>query len=173
MALAVAARDSFWDDHCATTIPAAAAAIPAAATGTEVAAAAADTEAARGEATASGAAAWRRQRPLVAASVGPYGATLTDGSEYVGQYTEPPTPAPLLPPATAAPAAAASSPAAAALATAGGAPRRPPLTAAALEAWHMPRLALLAGCDGVDVLALETVPSIVEVWGGGRGSALI
>jgi homocysteine S-methyltransferase len=58
----------------------------------------------------------------VAASVGPYGAALADGSEYRGRYG---------------------------------------LSVAALEAWHRPRLELLAEA-GADVLALETVPDVDE-----------
>ncbi|GGZ78467.1 homocysteine S-methyltransferase [Streptomyces bluensis] len=62
-------------------------------------------------------------RPLwVAASVGPYGAMLADGSEYRGRYG---------------------------------------LTVAELEAFHRPRLEVLAAA-GADVLALETVPDAVE-----------
>lgn len=58
----------------------------------------------------------------VAASVGPYGATLADGSEYRGRYG---------------------------------------LTIAALEAWHRPRLEVLAAA-GPDVLAVETIPDVDE-----------
>lgn len=62
-------------------------------------------------------------RPLwVAASVGPYGAMLADGSEYRGRYG---------------------------------------LTVAELEAFHRPRLEVLAAA-GADVLALETVPDAEE-----------
>lgn len=62
-------------------------------------------------------------RPLrVAASVGPYGAVLADGSEYRGRYG---------------------------------------LSVAELEAFHRPRLEVLAGA-GPDVLALETVPDTDE-----------
>lgn len=62
-------------------------------------------------------------RPLwVAASVGPYGAMLADGSEYRGRYG---------------------------------------LTVAELEAFHRPRLEVLAAA-GPDVLALETVPDTEE-----------
>ncbi|MER6121308.1 homocysteine S-methyltransferase [Streptomyces sp. NPDC001795] len=62
-------------------------------------------------------------RPLwVAASVGPYGAMLADGSEYRGRYG---------------------------------------LTVAELEAFHRPRLEVLAAA-GPDVLALETVPDTDE-----------
>lgn len=62
-------------------------------------------------------------RPLwVAASVGPYGAMLADGSEYRGRYG---------------------------------------LTVAELEAFHRPRLEVLAAA-GPDVLALETVPDAEE-----------
>jgi homocysteine S-methyltransferase len=62
-----------------------------------------------------------RQR-WVAASIGPYGAALADGSEYRGRYG---------------------------------------LTVAALEAWHRPRIEILAE-SGADVVALETVPDIDE-----------
>jgi homocysteine S-methyltransferase len=58
----------------------------------------------------------------VAASVGPYGAMLADGSEYRGRYG---------------------------------------LGVAALTAWHLPRLEVLAAA-GPDVLALETVPDADE-----------
>ncbi|MFG2798079.1 homocysteine S-methyltransferase [Streptomyces pseudovenezuelae] len=74
-------------------------------------------EAAR-QATAKGA-----RRPLyVAASVGPYGAMLADGSEYRGRYG---------------------------------------LSVAELEAFHRPRLDVLAAA-GPDVLALETIPDSDE-----------
>lgn len=59
---------------------------------------------------------------LVAASVGPYGASLADGSEYVGEYG---------------------------------------LSAAALAMFHRPRLEALLEADP-DLLAIETIPSIVE-----------
>jgi homocysteine S-methyltransferase len=62
-----------------------------------------------------------RQR-WVAASVGPYGAALADGSEYRGRYG---------------------------------------LSVAQLEAWHRPRLEVLADA-GADVLALETIPDVDE-----------
>ena len=81
---------------------------------------------------------WRRHRPLVAASVGPYGASRADGSEYRGQYCE-------------------------VVSSASGQERGPPLTALWLSEWHRSRLEILASCPGVDVLACETVPSIVEV----------
>ncbi|MEU6143986.1 homocysteine S-methyltransferase [Streptomyces sp. NPDC047081] len=62
-------------------------------------------------------------RPLwVAASVGPYGAMLADGSEYRGRYG---------------------------------------LSVAELEAFHRPRVEVLAAA-GPDVLALETVPDVDE-----------
>lgn len=59
----------------------------------------------------------------VAASVGPYGAVLADGSEYRGDYM---------------------------------------LTAAQLQEWHRRRLGVLAD-SGADVLAVETIPALVEV----------
>ena len=59
----------------------------------------------------------------VAASVGPYGAVLADGSEYRGDYGR---------------------------------------TVAELRSWHRPRLAVLLE-SGADVLAVETIPSLVEV----------
>jgi homocysteine S-methyltransferase len=62
------------------------------------------------------------RRLWVAASVGPYGAMLADGSEYRGRYG---------------------------------------LTVAELEAFHRPRLEVLAAA-GPDVLALETVPDTDE-----------
>jgi homocysteine S-methyltransferase len=58
----------------------------------------------------------------VAASVGPYGAALADGSEYRGRYG---------------------------------------LSVAQLEAWHRPRLEVLADA-GADILALETIPDVDE-----------
>ena len=58
----------------------------------------------------------------VAASIGPYGAALADGSEYRGRYG---------------------------------------LTVAQLADWHRPRMEVLADA-GPDVLALETVPDMVE-----------
>lgn len=58
----------------------------------------------------------------IAASVGPYGAALADGSEYRGRYG---------------------------------------LSVAELEAWHRPRLEVLADA-GADVLALETIPDVDE-----------
>jgi homocysteine S-methyltransferase len=58
----------------------------------------------------------------IAASVGPYGAALADGSEYRGRYG---------------------------------------LSVAQLEAWHRPRLEVLADA-GADVLALETIPDVDE-----------
>ncbi|WP_406120679.1 homocysteine S-methyltransferase [Streptomyces sp. NBC_00989] len=69
--------------------------------------------------------AWRRgveRRLYVAASVGPYGAMLADGSEYRGRYG---------------------------------------LSVAELEAFHRPRMEVLAAV-GPDVLALETIPDAVE-----------
>ncbi|MFD7132283.1 homocysteine S-methyltransferase [Streptomyces sp. NPDC059894] len=69
--------------------------------------------------------AWARgvRRPLyVAASAGPYGAMLADGSEYRGRYG---------------------------------------LSVAELEAFHRPRLEVLAAV-GPDVLALETIPDTDE-----------
>ncbi len=73
----------------------------------------------RGEAGRSGSSATER---WIAASVGPYGAALADGSEYRGRYG---------------------------------------LSVAELEAWHRPRLEVLADA-GADVLALETIPDIDE-----------
>jgi homocysteine S-methyltransferase len=64
-----------------------------------------------------------RVRPLVAASIGSYGAYLADGSEYRGNY---------------------------------GVPRK------VLKTFHRPRLEVLAGDAGVDVLAVETIPSAME-----------
>jgi len=60
---------------------------------------------------------------LVAASVGPYGAYLADGSEFVGNYG---------------------------------------LSASELCDWHQSRLEILQG-SGADLLAIETIPSVVEV----------
>ncbi len=64
-----------------------------------------------------------RARPLVAASIGSYGAFLADGSEYSGGYG---------------------------------------LGVAALADWHRERLLILEE-GGADLLAFETIPSIVEV----------
>lgn len=64
-----------------------------------------------------------RQTPLVAASVGPYGAYLTGGAEYTGDYG---------------------------------------LTLQELIDFHGPRLELLAR-SGADLLACETVPSLLEI----------
>ena len=63
-----------------------------------------------------------RRAPLVAASIGPYGAILHDGSEYTGDYD---------------------------------------LSRSALAAFHERRLNVLDTC-GLDVLALETIPSRME-----------
>jgi len=63
-----------------------------------------------------------RREPLVAASVGPYGAALADGSEYSGAYS---------------------------------------VGRNELREFHEPRLALLDE-SGADVLAVETIPDIVE-----------
>lgn len=59
----------------------------------------------------------------VAASIGPYGATLADGSEYTGDYG---------------------------------------LSVEQLREWHRPRLLALAATQP-DVIAVETIPSLVEV----------
>jgi homocysteine S-methyltransferase len=64
----------------------------------------------------------RRARPLVAASVGPYGAFLADGSEYTGSYA---------------------------------------LDLDGLVAFHRERIGLLLEA-GPDLLACETIPSVVE-----------
>lgn len=63
-----------------------------------------------------------RARPLVAASIGSYGAFLADGAEYRGDYG---------------------------------------LDVEALAAWHRKRLRLLE-TSGADLLAFETIPSLVE-----------
>ena len=68
----------------------------------------------------------RRRRPLVAASLGCYGAALADGSEYGGAYGD----------------------------TVGQ---------RGLQEWHKERLDVLAGADGVDLLAFETIPCLAEV----------
>jgi homocysteine S-methyltransferase len=64
-----------------------------------------------------------RARPLVAASIGSYGAFLADGSEYRGDYG---------------------------------------LDVDALAAWHRPRLRVLEA-SGADLVAFETIPSLVEI----------
>ena len=63
-----------------------------------------------------------RMKPLVAASVGPYGAYLANGAEYTGEYG---------------------------------------LDLQQLMDFHGPRLDVLANC-GADLLACETVPSLLE-----------
>jgi homocysteine S-methyltransferase len=63
-----------------------------------------------------------RPRPLVAVSIGSYGASLANGAEYRGDYG---------------------------------------LDADTLAAWHRPRLRVLESA-GADVLAFETIPSLVE-----------
>jgi homocysteine S-methyltransferase len=63
-----------------------------------------------------------RLRPLIAASIGPYGAMLADGSEYRGNYA---------------------------------------LSDRELEAFHRPRLRVLAE-SGADLLACETLPCLRE-----------
>lgn len=60
--------------------------------------------------------------PLIAASIGPYGAMLHDGSEYKGRYG---------------------------------------VAAETLSEFHEERLQLFDACD-IDVLALETIPSLLE-----------
>lgn len=60
--------------------------------------------------------------PLVAASIGPYGAVLADGSEYTGDYG---------------------------------------ISKAQLRDFHLPRMELLDR-SGAEVLACETIPSVVE-----------
>ncbi len=62
------------------------------------------------------------RRPVVAGSIGPYGAMLADGSEYRGDYAVSPV---------------------------------------RLAAFHRPRIAALLEA-GADMLALETIPSVVE-----------
>ncbi|XP_030837701.1 uncharacterized protein LOC105447242 [Strongylocentrotus purpuratus] len=65
-----------------------------------------------------------RRKPLIAGSVGPYGACLLDFSEYHGNYVD-------------------------------------NMTMEELKQWHRPRIQALV--DGkVDLLAIETIPSIVE-----------
>ena len=66
-----------------------------------------------------------RLRPLVAASIGPYGAFLHDGSEYRGNYG---------------------------------------VSHAALKDFHRERLQVLAD-SGTDLLACETIPSLIEAEG--------
>ncbi len=63
-----------------------------------------------------------RARPLVAASIGSYGAFLADGSEYRGDYG---------------------------------------LDVDALAAWHRPRVRIVEE-GGADLVAFETIPSLVE-----------
>ena len=76
----------------------------------------------RGEAARTEVAGSSAEQRWIAASVGPYGAALGDGSEYRGRYG---------------------------------------LSVAQLEAWHRPRLEVLADA-GADVLALETIPDVDE-----------
>jgi len=84
-----------------------------------------------------------RLRPLVAASVGPYGAYLADGSEYDGRY------------------AVAGSPGGGSTGAAAG-ERARRVGASELAEFHRRRLEILS-LSGTDLLALETMPSIVEV----------
>ncbi len=63
-----------------------------------------------------------RPRPLIAASIGPYGAFLPNGAEYRGDYG---------------------------------------LSEADLQAFHRPRMAVLAAA-GADLLACETIPCLIE-----------
>ncbi|HUF75828.1 MAG TPA: homocysteine S-methyltransferase [Longimicrobiales bacterium] len=80
-----------------------------------------------------------RVEPLVAASVGPYGAYLADGSEYEGRYVRDGDPT-----------------AGSGGGGAGGVSRWE------LAEFHRPRLRVLADA-GPDLLALETIPSLPEV----------
>lgn len=82
-------------------------------------------EVARAAASGAGSAGAASPAPdrWVAASVGPYGAALADGSEYRGDYD---------------------------------------LTERQLRDWHRPRLEILADA-GADLLAVETIPCLVEV----------
>ena len=73
-----------------------------------------------------------RRRPLVAASVGPYGAVLADGSEYSGNYGG-------------------------GVDSSGD----HTISIEALAEFHSPRLATLSA-SGPDLLALETIPSLDE-----------
>ncbi|WP_368490587.1 homocysteine S-methyltransferase [Clostridium sp. BJN0013] len=63
-----------------------------------------------------------RPKPLIAGSIGPYGAYLADGSEYIGHYN---------------------------------------IGEKELIEFHRPRMKLLLE-EGVDILACETIPSLVE-----------
>ena len=80
-----------------------------------------------------------RLEPLVAASVGPYGAYLADGSEYDGRYVWGGIGAGSLP---------------------RGIDAR--VSRSGLADFHRPRLEILASA-GPDLLALETMPSLAEV----------
>lgn len=64
-----------------------------------------------------------RPEPLVAASIGPYGAFLADGSEYRGNYN---------------------------------------VSADVLRQFHLPRIEIMLDA-GVDLLAFETIPSMLEI----------
>lgn len=86
-----------------------------------------------------------RMKPLVAASIGPYGAYLADGSEYDGRYVDAPG---------AGDALGADRP--------GGRAARARLSREALADFHRSRLEILADA-GPDLLALETLPSLPEV----------
>lgn len=66
-----------------------------------------------------------RVAPLIAGSIGPYGACQHDGSEYHGNYVD-------------------------------------HMTQEQLAEWHRPRVAKLLEC-GVDLLACETLPSLVSL----------
>ncbi|APM41273.1 homocysteine S-methyltransferase [Clostridium kluyveri] len=63
-----------------------------------------------------------RPKPLIAGSIGPYGAYLADGSEYIGHYN---------------------------------------ISEEELMEFHRPRMKILIE-EGVDILACETIPSLVE-----------
>lgn len=63
-----------------------------------------------------------RPKPIIAASIGPYGAYLADGSEYIGHYN---------------------------------------ISEKELIEFHRPRMKILIE-EGVDILACETIPSLVE-----------
>jgi homocysteine S-methyltransferase len=96
-----------------------------------------------------------RLRPLVAASLGPYGAYLADGSEYDGRYAVPEGPG------VVSIGAVSDDPGEDAVRVRPDAPPRR-VGPEALAAFHGPRLESLAEA-GADLLALETLPSLVEV----------
>lgn len=92
---------------------------------------------------------FKRYKPLVAGSIGPYGASLPGAQEYIGNYKSPSCEScnhnhnnsgedddgaePVY------------------------------MTVEQLHDWHLFRMEVIGKCEGVDVLAIETIPSFPEV----------